>query len=174
MENNQINQIVMPGNELKDEQVYRKILGKVVTGVSILTLNENDELDGLMVSFVQQIAFNPPMLMISIAKDRPIIAKIKKVIFATLNILAKDNHEFFKAFAGPNLSSQERFGLVNYEKQADYGPILLKALGFINLRLTKSSEAGCHEVLFFTVDGGQIFASNGEPMVHIRNDGLKY
>ncbi len=149
-------------------------LGKIVSGVYVITVQNENEFDGLLCSFVQQVAFKPAKIMFSLAKSRPFLRTVKAVQKLTLNILPAQNNQFLKAFGKPGLSSEERFDMIKFQKQTVFGPIFPEALAYINLTLDGSYEVGDHEVISANCNNGVLLNSELEPMIHIRPDGFKY
>ncbi|HTL28205.1 MAG TPA: flavin reductase, partial [Tepidisphaeraceae bacterium] len=54
-----------------------KALGRVPSGVFILTARHSDQASAMMASWVQQASFHPPTVSIALAKDRPIAEIIR-------------------------------------------------------------------------------------------------
>lgn len=151
-----------------------KALGKIASGVYVITVQNENEFDGLLCSFVQQVAFKPAKIMFSIAKARPFLETVKTRQKFTLNILPAQNNQFLKAFGKPGLTSGERFEMIKFQKQTEFGPMFPEALAYINLTLDGCYEVGDHEVIFANCDNGVLLNAELEPMIHIRPDGFKY
>src|SRR5207248_1846356 len=76
-----------------------KALGKVPSGVYILTATHGGRSTALLASWVQQAAFDPPAVSIALAKDRPVRTMIDGGGVFALSVLAKDDIQLMKKYA---------------------------------------------------------------------------
>src|SRR5687768_1591857 len=82
--------IPMPiSEELK--RTLGKPLGKIPSGVYILTAAHEGKNHAMLVSWVQQAAFDPPALSVAMAKDRPIYPLVRDSSRFALSILGEND-----------------------------------------------------------------------------------
>src|SRR3954451_12210986 len=87
--------------EITDElkKTVGKALGRIPSGVFIVTAGEGEHAAAMMASWVQQAAFAPPMVSVAIANGRPMqetIAREKKFV---LNVVGEHDHALMKKYA---------------------------------------------------------------------------
>lgn len=157
-----------------DKQAMGKAMGRIASGVYVATMNHNGHKDGILLSWVSQAAFEPPMLTVAIKKERSHVMDALAVGKSfTLNVLSKKNTDMFKNFAKPFSEGMDRFAGLEVVANDGGGPILTNAVAFMNLIVRNVTDAGDHAVLLAEVtDGGMLNAD--EPMVHLRNNGFQY
>lgn len=157
-----------------DKQAIGKAIGRIASGVFVATMNHNGHRDGILLSWVSQAAFEPPMLTLVIKKERTHVmdALVVGKTF-TLNVLSKKNMDMFKNFAKPFAEGMDRFEGLEVVANESAGPILAKAVAFMNLVVRNQMDAGDHVVLLGEVVGGDILNAD-EPLIHLRNNGFQY
>src|SRR6202020_1081672 len=94
--------------ESTKEKVGRAI-GRIASGVYIVTLRGSGERDGMLTTWLVQSAFDPPMLSMAVNKERHLLANLQKGHGFTVNVLAKKNMDIFKSFAKPHTEGMDRF-----------------------------------------------------------------
>lgn len=157
-----------------DKQAIGKAIGRIASGVYVATMNHNGHKDGILLSWVSQAAFEPPMLTVVIKKERTHVMDAMAVGKTfTLNVLSKKNMDMFKNFAKPFAEGMDRFEGMEVVSNADAGPILAKCVAFMNLTVRSTTDAGDHVVLLGEVTNGGIL-NEDEPLVHLRNNGFQY
>src|SRR5204863_8736683 len=78
-----------------------KAIGRVPSGVFILTTRYERRAGAIMASWVQQSSFDPPALSIALAKGRPIGDAIKASKQLALSIIPEDDKSLMKHYARP-------------------------------------------------------------------------
>ena len=76
-----------------------KALGKIPSGIFILTAKHNGKATAMLASWVQQAAFEPPALSIAIAKGRPIGGFIRASGKLAISIVPKGDTSLMKRYA---------------------------------------------------------------------------
>ena len=98
-----------------DEKIKETVgpaLGRVASGVHIVTVAHSDETggnDGMLATWVIQASFNPPLLTVAVNSERAIYKSLKKGAEFGVNVLSKDNMDIFKSFAKPHTEGMDRF-----------------------------------------------------------------
>jgi flavin reductase (DIM6/NTAB) family NADH-FMN oxidoreductase RutF len=158
---------------LDNEQIGRAI-GRLTSGVYVMTLEANGVPEGILMTWIGQAAFEPPLISVAVKKGRPILDHLTKGSRFTVNVLSKKNMDVFKHFARPNVAPAERFaGLTLVPKKA-FGPIFASVVAYLNCSVTNSHEAGDHYLIVAEVVGGEVLDPDAEPMSHLRRSGFQY
>ena len=81
-------------------------IGRIPSGCSILTVQHAGRSTGLLVSWVQQAAFDPPSISVAVKRGRPAEGLIDGSGRFVLNLVGEDPKPMFKRF-GKGFSLEE-------------------------------------------------------------------
>src|SRR5437763_1820902 len=73
-------------------------LGRIPSGLYILTVRSGDRATGMLASWVQQAGFDPPMLTVAVRRDREVADLIDATGRFTLSQLAKGSKSLIRHF----------------------------------------------------------------------------
>lgn len=147
-------------------------LAVIPSGCAILTAAVGGESTGMLASWVQQAAFDPPMVTVAVKRQRPITGLIARSGRFTLNLIGDDPGPLFKHFGkGFALGAPAFDGLG--ATAGEYGIELDAAAAVLGCRVTVTAEAGDHLVYVAEVAAGRR-QNSGKPYVHLRKSGFSY
>ena len=149
-------------------------LGRMPSGIFILTTGVAGRTSGMLASWVQQAGFEPPMLTVAVRRDRYIAEWIAESGRFTLNQVGAGQKPLLKHFGrgfGPDESAFEGIDLL--EDRPD-GPILADAITYLVAEVAGSMESGDHRIFLARIIEGARLDHEAEAMVHIRKSGLHY
>jgi flavin reductase (NADH) len=147
-------------------------LALIPSGCSILTCAAAGESTGMLASWVQQVAFEPPMVMVAVKRGRPIGALIDRAGRFTLNLLGEGTFRLMKHFAAGFAPGAPAFDGLEMA-DTDYGVELAAAAGALSCRVKSRTDAGDHHVYVAEVESGHRRSADA-PYVHIRKSGFSY
>ena len=148
-------------------------LGRIVSGISVLTARRGDQATGMLASWVQQCAFEPPHISVAIKQGRPMNGWLTEGSQFVLNVLA-DSQKNLVAHFGRGFSLEtSAFEGLELGTSAGNQPILLQALGYLECEVTSRMKVGDHDLLVGRVVAGAMQGA-GDPMVHLRKSGMRY
>lgn len=142
-------------------------LSRVPSGLSILTFGDRDSGSGMLVSWVQQASFEPPMATLAVKRDRPLVERLESGEPFVLNPLGEDQKKLLKHFARGFDPGQPAFEGIETETAANGAVALAGAIASLECRVESSVDAGDHLVLVAHVTGG-VLRDETPPMVHVR------
>lgn len=149
-------------------------LGRIPSGVYILTVNSDGRREGIMATWVAQAGFNPPKVSLAVNKERPILKLMTAGTCITVNVLSNKNMDIFKKFAGPAAEGADRFeGLSLLESAEASGPVFSEAVSYLDCRVDTMVNAGDHIIVLAEVTNGAVLCEE-QPMTHIRKNGYHY
>jgi flavin reductase (DIM6/NTAB) family NADH-FMN oxidoreductase RutF len=149
-------------------------MGRMPSGIFILTVGWGGRATGMLASWVQQAGFEPPMLTVAVRRDRYVADWIKESGRFTLNQLGAGQKSLLKHF-GRGFGPDERaFDNVSLREEHSSGPILAEAIAYLVAEVVGSMESGDHQIFLARVVEGARLDPDTEPMVHIRKSGLHY
>ena len=162
---------------IMDKDVLKQIgdaIGRIPSGLFILTACFEDRRMGMLASWVQQASFEPPMVSLAIAKGRPIMPLISNSHEFGLCQIPKGDKVLMRKFASHIEPTEDPFlGFEQVSPTINKSPILAGALSYMECNLVCHMDyEGDHDIFIGKVVGGSYF--NGDPFVHIRENGLKY
>ena len=149
-------------------------LGKVASGIVILTARHEDHETGMLASWVQQAAIEPPMITVAVKNGRYIADWIRESGMLAINILSAGQKSFLAHFGKGFEPDQPAFEGLQVERHTTGAPILADALGFLDCRIAGSIAAGDHTVFLAEIVDGGLHGDDEQPMVHVRRSGFKY
>ncbi len=160
--------------EDKSKDGIAAALGRIPQGMYILTARFEDRRTGMLVSWVQQVSFRPPMVAVAVAKGRAIMPLISDSRHFGLCQIQKGDRTMLRKFAsGFNTGEDPFLGLELLPQTLAHLPILASSLAFMECEVTTHVDVeGDHDVFVGTIRRGG--AIPGEPQVHLRENGFKY
>lgn len=156
------------------DPVLGKAVGRIPSGVYILCIKTADDSSAVMVSWVQQAAFEPLTLSIAMAKDRPAYALIQQGGPFTLSVLGQADTHLMKKYARGIKPGEDPFADVSVAHTPSGQPYLADALAWLECRLDRAVEFNAdHDLLLAKVEAGSLL-KEGPSFSHQRGSGWHY
>jgi flavin reductase (DIM6/NTAB) family NADH-FMN oxidoreductase RutF len=163
----------MPVSE-EFKRTIGKPLGKIPSGVYILTASHNGRPHAMLASWVQQAAFDPPAVSVAIAKDRPIYPLVRDSGHFALSILGEHDAPLMKRYARGIEPDQDAFEGVSTLNSPAGIPCIADALGWLECRVMSICEFGAdHDLILGQVTAAELLR-DGAPFKHSRGNGFHY
>lgn len=151
-----------------------QVLGRVPTGLYIVTAENSGQRAGFLASWICQAGFSPPAVSVAVKQDRPIMRQMSRGAHFAVNLLGKDDKAIMGRFARGFEIGDDPFEGSAIERTDNNTPYLPDALGFLECRLLRLLEPSTeHNLIVGEVIGGRML-KEGEPWVHIRKSGEHY
>ena len=147
-------------------------IGRIPSGCSILTVQHAGRSTGMLVSWVQQVAFNPPSVCVGVKQGRPAAMLIEGSKRFVLNVVGEDPKPMFKRFGKGFSLEQDAFAGLPTEP-SEFGPIITECIAQLGCRVTQKVTVGDHDLYIAEVCNARA-PSGAKPYVHLRNNGLSY
>lgn len=155
-----------------DRKQIGKALGRIPQSLFIMTSFHEDRTRGVMVSWVQQVGFEPPMVMACLSKGRPIIPLLHDSHSFALCQIDPADKLTIKRFGGD--VGDNPFETIDVFRGATGSPILKKSLAYLDCELVRHFDVdGDHDIYVGLVRGGNVMVE-GDPIVRLRADGFTY
>jgi flavin reductase (DIM6/NTAB) family NADH-FMN oxidoreductase RutF len=148
-------------------------LGRVASGLFIVTARHGDLETGMLASWVQQCSFDPPQLTVAVRPDRPLSALLVQGAPLVVNILDDGQTDMIVHFGRGFKPDEHAFAGIDLIRSDRGLPVLAEALAFLECEVTKRLPAGDHDVVVAHILAGRVL-NDGHPMVHIRKSGMHY
>jgi 3-hydroxy-9,10-secoandrosta-1,3,5(10)-triene-9,17-dione monooxygenase reductase component len=160
-----------------DEQIKQtigKALGRIPSGVFILTARHQEESAAMMASWVQQAAFEPPAVSVALAKGRVIVPMIRASNRAALSIVSAEDTSLMKRYARGVEPGKDPFDGVAIINTPSGVPVLADALGWLECEVISVCEFGAdHDLLIAQITAGKMLRE-GQAFTHQRGNGFHY
>jgi 3-hydroxy-9,10-secoandrosta-1,3,5(10)-triene-9,17-dione monooxygenase reductase component len=158
--------------ELK--QTVGKALGRVPSGVYILTASHNGEATVMMASWVQQAAFEPRAVSVAMAKGRAIADVIRASRKFVVSVLPEGDTSLMKRYARGTKSGEDPFAGVETFQSPGGIPAMKSAVAWLECELIETCDfQGDHEIFIAKcVAGGTLH--DGKAFTHQRGSGFHY
>jgi flavin reductase (DIM6/NTAB) family NADH-FMN oxidoreductase RutF len=148
-------------------------LGRVPSGLFIITAASGDQTTGMLASWVQQCSFTPPQVSFAIQRNRPVIGWLGDGAPFVVNILDDTQTDMIAHFGRGFDLGVPAFTDLEIEPSSVGPPILKEVLAYLECRVSGRFSAGDHDLIIGRVIAGRVLAE-GQPMVHLRKSGLHY
>lgn len=150
-----------------------RALGRIPSGLYIVTTLREGEPVGFLGSFVMQVGFEPPTVCVAIAKDRPHLADIRAAGGFALSVLDAPSRGLMAGFLKKPAPGRTPFDGLRVEAAPSGAPVLADALAWLDCRRSGEHEIADHVVVFGEVRAGALLRE-GDPHTHLRRNGLSY
>jgi flavorubredoxin/flavin reductase (DIM6/NTAB) family NADH-FMN oxidoreductase RutF len=152
-----------------------KALGRLSSGLYILTTQKGNLNSGMLASWVAQASFKPLGVSVAVAKDRAIESLLHVGDRFVLNVLEEGNYQgLMKHFLKRFPPGADRFQGVRTYPATNGCPILADSLAYIECEITSRMECGDHWVIYSTVSVGRVSKPDTLTAVHHRKVGNHY
>src|SRR5215216_3764041 len=138
------------------QQTIGRAMGRVPSGVFILTAGSAAEKTAMMASWVQQAGFEPAAVSVAIAKERPIGDLIRREKRFVLNVIGEKDHHIMRKYARGVEPGADPFEGVAIIMSEMGGIVLAECLAYLDCKLISVCDfGGDHELFIGQVLGGK-------------------
>jgi flavin reductase (DIM6/NTAB) family NADH-FMN oxidoreductase RutF len=152
---------------------FDAVLGRVPSGVFILTAGSGDRATGMLASWVMQAGFEPPMVSVAVREGRYVGEWLSAGQPFVLNLVADKQFDLLKHFGKGFEPDEPAFEGLEIAHCARGVPILSACLGYLECEPAGHVDSGDHRIFLARVVRGAL-QSDAPPMVHIRKSGKNY
>ena len=157
----------------KTTPAFAAALGRVPSGIFILTMNLPEGSTGMLASWVQQCSFTPPIITVAVRSDRYVAERLTQETIFTLNILDKSQTNMLAHFGKGFDLGEPAFEGVELIPDCGKAPVLSETIAYLDCKVSERFQPGDHVLIAAVVEDGALL-NEGEPMVHVRKSGLHY
>jgi flavin reductase (DIM6/NTAB) family NADH-FMN oxidoreductase RutF len=155
------------------QKSFNAALGRIPSGLFILTVSQGGAETGFLASWVQQCSFKPPRISFAVAPDRPIVKMLTPDAALAFNILEASQTDMIAHFGKGFAPGADAFTDLEVIREAGKAPVLAEALAVLEGKIAGRFPAGDHDIVLVELVGGRLL-DEGQPMVHIRKNGTHY
>jgi len=148
-------------------------LGRIPSGLFVLTLQRDEIETGMLASWVQQCSFSPPQISLALQRERDFARLLTSGSTFTVNILDDTQTDMIVHFGRGFELTEPAFTDLEVLRGESNGPVLAEALAYLTCEVAGRCFGGDHDLFVGKVIGGRLL-SEGHPMVHLRKSGHHY
>ena len=127
-----------------DAREYRSILGRFVTGVTVMTVQTEGQRAGVTANSFNTVSLDPPLILWSLALKAPSLSLFRASDHFGVNILADHQEDVAMSFAHP---AEDKFAGVE-TIAGDHGmPLIAGAMAHLECRVAHRYPGGDHEII---------------------------
>lgn len=147
---------------MADEKA-EKALALLTYGVNVVTVGQGGVENGLTVSWLSQVSFEPPMVMIALEKSHYSVEFLDSTKNFVVNILGEAQKEIAAHFAKTSLVGSEKTAGLDLDEAPSGAPIIKDSLAFLDCEVVDKLTFGSHIVFIGEVKSGDKL-NDGKPM----------
>ena len=156
---------------MKNKSQVGKALGRVASGLFVITAKCQDKEDAVLASWVSQCSFDPPALTIALATVRPARLLVEGSNAFIVNVLGKETNGLLKHFSNP--PGDDLFKGIKTSKGLQGIRMLKDAVSCLECEVVNSVFSGDHVLYIGEIVGGKVM-KGGDPYTHVRTNGFSY
>jgi len=149
------------------------VLGRVPSGIFILTAAHEGRSTGMLASWVMQAGFEPPAVTVAVKLGRYVCDWLTAGAPFVLNLVREHDKALLKHFARGFEPDEPAFEGLEIETTAVAAPAIASAIGHLECEPLAHVDSGDHRVFVARVIGGGLL-DDAPPMVHVRKTGKHY
>jgi flavin reductase (DIM6/NTAB) family NADH-FMN oxidoreductase RutF len=143
--------------------------GQMTYGIYVLTTTFDDVINGMIASWVTQVSYEPPLIMVAIHPNRYSHKLIEKGHVFGLHVLDRSQKDMLKVFKEPN--PEKKFHDLQWKAGKTGVPIIKNCIAWFELKVKECYEPGNHSLYIGEViDCG--FRSAGTALCTMDYDGM--
>jgi flavin reductase (DIM6/NTAB) family NADH-FMN oxidoreductase RutF len=149
------------------------ILGRISSGIYILTAGTGNRATGMLTSWVMQAGFEPPMVTVAVKQGRYLADWLTAREPFVLNVVSEGQTSLFKHFGKgfePGEPAFEGVGVFSCPRGIS---ILDESVGHLECEPDSHFDSGDHRIFLARVVRGR-YQEGQQPYIHIRKSGASY
>jgi flavin reductase (DIM6/NTAB) family NADH-FMN oxidoreductase RutF len=148
---------------------WKNAFGKMTYGIYVLTSFHQQEINGMIASWVSQVSYAPPQIMVAVHTHRYSHHLIEKGGGFALHVLAKSQKNFLSRFKGKE--PEAKFSDLNWTAGKTDCPILNDCLAYLECELKTHYRPGNHTLFIGEVIDAGVLAK-GFPLTTSDYEGV--
>jgi flavin reductase (DIM6/NTAB) family NADH-FMN oxidoreductase RutF len=149
-------------------QDFRAALSRFASGVTVITVQKNDEeVHGMTASSFCSVSLQPPLVLVCVDHLAETYLHLRERGQFGVSILKEDQEALSEFFADPERNADAAYRLgIEYRQMQSGTPVLKDALTNLDCTVAASYEAGDHTI--FVGDVREVWVGDGTPLLYYR------
>ncbi len=143
--------------------------GHMTYGIYVLTARFENTINGMIASWVSQVSYEPPLIMVAVHSNRYSHHLLEKGQAFALHVLDKSQKDMLQRFKGPD--PERKFFEIPWETGKTGVPVLENCMAWFELKVKEQHDPGNHTLFIGkVVDCGA--QSSGTPLCTLDYEGM--
>jgi len=151
------------------EEMLLKTFGKMTYGIYILTTFHRKEINGMVASWVSQVSYEPPLIMVALHPSRYSHHLISRSGYFALHVLDRNQCGLLKRFKGHDPAA--KFASISWSRGKLGCPVLTSCIAYLECEVKTSYSPGNHTLFIGEVIDAKTF-SEQEPLSTLDYTGM--
>jgi flavin reductase (DIM6/NTAB) family NADH-FMN oxidoreductase RutF len=144
-----------------DPSLVRAFNKQFVTGVTVVTTDDDGEPRGLCVNAYASISYDPPVVMVCVQHSSTTHPSLFRATHLGINIMANDQKDVVGVFAG---KSDNKFAQVDWTPAPHGSPLIAGAAASLEAEIRERFQAKTHTVFIGRVR--HVTVADKEPIIY--------
>ena len=157
------------------KKAFDPVLGRVPSGIFILTVGVGERATGMLSSWVMQAGFEPPMVSVGVKLGRYVCDWLSDGQPFVLNLVGESQSHFLKHFGK---GFEPGVACVRRTRGHSTVPAACRssadAVGHLECEPARHVDSGDHRIFLANVVRGKLHDADAKPMIHVRKSGANY
>lgn len=146
-----------------DEKKFRKAMSKFATGITVVTIKDQEEIRGMTVNAFMSISLNPKLIAVSIGDQASLYEKLLEKKQFGVSILSEKQKELSLIFSRQKAKEKP----ISYET-LDGNPVLKDSIASLSCYVKDTKKAGDHMILIAEVT--DLTIREGNPLLYFDSE----
>src|SRR6202008_4818229 len=147
---------------------FRKALACFATGITVITLDSENEVHGMTANAFPSVSLAPPLVLVCVDQHARTHAHLHAKQRFGVNVLAEDQQMIseYYARAAQDHAHAERDAGARFDRTAHGTPVLNGAVAYLECRLHTAQDAGDHTIFIAEVE--EVVVRQGTPLLYFQ------
>jgi len=137
----------------RESEVFRRVMGHFVTGVTVVTALEGRRPFGITVNALSSVSLDPPLVMVALDRRRFLTPIVRTTGRYAVNVLSEAQQSLSDCFAGaPVEPGRDAFCGVSWHDGPTGLPLIDGAIANLECSVVETFSAGDHDLFIGRVD----------------------
>jgi flavin reductase len=149
---------------------FRQALGSFATGVTVITVDYEGEVNGMTANAFSSVSLDPPLVLVCVDHRARTHAHLHARKRFGVNVLAANQRAISEYYARPAQDHRhaEKEAGARFDRTDHGTPVLQGALAYLECRLHTAQDAGDHTIFIAEVE--KVVVRDGDPLLYHRGE----
>ena len=134
-------------------EVFRKVMGHFVTGVTVVTALDGERPFGITVNALSSVSLDPPLVMVALDRRRFLTPIVRAAGRYAVNVLSEEQQALSDCFAGAAVEpGRDEFCGAPWHRGPTGLPLIDGAIATLECTVVETFSAGDHDLFIGRVD----------------------
>ena len=139
-----------------DSALFRQVLGRFATGVTVITTCKDGETHGMTANAFSSVSLDPPLVLVSVDKRTDMHSYMMDGDCFCVNILPEHRREWSDWWAGKAPKDADQFADIPHSTKVTGSPVLDECLGYIDCKIWARYDGGDHTLVLGEVQEASV------------------